>query len=275
MALQKGKKATKKIKKHKITKRAVSLKVKQHKKKSRIASKKTIKKAKPVKRIFFTTGSKSLDRLLGKGIVEGTSVLILGTPHSGKKPILMRMVKDNCCEHGISPIIILTDLGVSNWIAMAEKNGWLCAKKACNIFYVDSYSQQFNVCPASENVKCLEVPFTLSSLSISVSDHLDKIRKEGKKPLVVLHSISTLIETFGANEVFSFLQFFLGKLRTEGVTIVSTMQLGVHGENLETSISSLNECVIKLKDNKLNASGYITIKDNNWHNYKFVRNQLG
>ncbi|MEM4134285.1 MAG: ATPase domain-containing protein [Candidatus Micrarchaeia archaeon] len=271
MALQKKKKKTKM---QKITKKKDSIKKKTNKKKSRITSIKRIMKTNPAKKIFLTSGSKSLDRLLGKGIVEGTSVLILGAPHSGKKPILMKMVKDNCCEYGISPIIILTDLGVSNWIAMAEKNNWSCNKKICNIFYIDSYSQQFNVCSASQNVKCLEVPFTLSSLSISVSEYIDKIKKEGKKPLVVLHSISTLIETFGTNEVFSFLRFFLGKLRNEGVTIVSTMQLGVHGENLETAISSLNECVIKLKDNKLNASGYLTIRDNNWHTYKFVKNQL-
>ncbi|MEM4589727.1 MAG: ATPase domain-containing protein [Candidatus Micrarchaeia archaeon] len=266
MVLQKSKKKTKK---QKITKKKNSIK-----KKPRIESIKRITKANAVKKKFLTSGSKSLDRLLGKGIIEGTSVLILGTPHSGKKPILMKMIKDNCCELDISPIVILTDLGVSNWIAMAKKNNWSCNKKTCNIFYIDSYSQQFNICSASQSVKCLEVPFTLSSLSISVSEYLEKIKNEGKKPLVVLHSISTLIEIFGANEVISFLRFFLGKLRNEGVTIVSTMQLGVHGENIETAISSLNECVIKLKDNKLNASGYITIRDNNWHSYKFIKNQL-
>ncbi|MCX8202643.1 MAG: hypothetical protein N3G74_02465 [Candidatus Micrarchaeota archaeon] len=224
--------------------------------------------------LFLTTGSKSLDRLLGKGIVKGTSVLILGSPHSGKKPIIMKMIADNCCKYEIKPIIILTDIGVKNWTSMAEKNGWLCKKKDCEIFYVDSYSQQFNYCLVSGNVKCLEVPFTLSALSIAVSDYVQKAKKEGKEPLIVLHSISTLLETFGKDEVFSFLQFFLGKLRVEQITVVSTMQLGVHGENLEASISALNECVIKLNNNKLCASGYTTIRDNNWHDYRFVKNEL-
>lgn len=253
-------------------------KIKKGKKQGKTKIQKKNKEPRKTKRknelTHFTTGSRSLDRFLGKGIVRGTSLLIIGNPHSGKKPIIMKMASDNCCKNEVVPIIVLTDLGVNNWIAMAKKNGWYCKKAESQIYYIDCYSQQFNSCPLAKNVKCLEVPFTLSTVSIAISDYIEKVKQEGKIPLVILHSVSTLVERFGQTQTYSFLQFLIGKLRSEGISIVQTMQLGVHGENFETSISSLNECVITMKEGLLNASGYITVKDHKWHSYKFVRNEL-
>jgi len=249
----------------KTKKKIIKPKIK--KSKSRIK----IKKAKP-KLSYIKTGSKSLDRLLGKGIIPGTSVLLLGNPHSGKKPILMNLLKQNCNKK-IGFIVVLTDLGVNNWISMAKENNWLCSEKD-SVYYVDCYSQQFNVCTNSENVKCLEVPFTLSTLSIAVSDYIDRIEKEGKIPVLVFHSLSSLFERFSESELYSFLQFFIGKLKLQNMTSIFTMQLGVHGENMETSISSLMDCIIKMNNGMISASGYISIKDKKWHKYKFVKNKL-
>ncbi|MCS7109433.1 MAG: hypothetical protein NZ903_01395 [Candidatus Micrarchaeota archaeon] len=223
---------------------------------------------------YLTTGSRTLDKLLGKGILKGTSVLLLGSPHSGKKPIIMRLIAENCCKHNVVPIVVLTEMGVNNWIAMAEQNKWICKNNECEVIYIDGYSQQFNFCPKAKNVKCLEVPYTLSTLSISISESIEEVKKKEKEPLVIMHTLSPLIETFGKEEVLSFIQFLFGKLRIEGITIVVAMQLGVHGENFEKAISSMSECIITLKDNKISATGYVSIKDNKWHDYKFIKNEL-
>jgi len=221
---------------------------------------------------YIKTGSRSLDRLLGNGIIVGTSVLLLGNLHSGKKPIIMNLLKQNCSQK-IGFIVVLTDLGVNDWISLSKHNNWLCTKKD-SVYFIDCYSQQFNVCTNSKNVKCLEVPFTLSSLSIAVSDYIKMIENEGKIPVVVFHSLSSLLERFNGSEVYSFLQFFIGKLKLQRITSIFAMQSGVYGENMETSISSLMDCVIKMQNGMISASGYVSIKDKEWHRYKFYKNKL-
>ncbi len=241
--------------------------------KGKIKAKPAVIKPVVSKQIVYSTGSRSLDNFLGGGIKDGSSVLILGTPHSGKKPILMNLMKQNCCKQKTQFILVLTDLGVSNWNSMAEQNGWSC-KDSCGAFFVDCYSQQFNVCSTNSNVKCLDVPFSLSSVSIAVADYIARCQNEKKRPFIILHSVSSLFEMFGEEETYRFLQFFIGKMKLSNTTVVLSMQLGVHGKQVESSISSLVDCVVQFEENKISASGYISIKDNYKHPYSFKNNKL-
>ena len=224
--------------------------------------------------LVYPMGSKSLDDLLGGGIRDGTSVLILGNPHCGKKPLLMNFMKQNCCRQKTQFVLVLTDIGVNNWISMAKQNNWSCEKDNCGTMFVDCYSQQFNVCASAPKVKCLDVPFSLSSVSISVADFIEQCQNEKKRPFIVLHSVSTLFEMFGEEETYRFLQFFIGKLKLSKTPVVLSMQLGIHGKRAETSISSLVDCVITMNNNKISASGYLSIRDGKEHPYSFKKNKL-
>ncbi|VVB73936.1 KaiC [uncultured archaeon] len=223
---------------------------------------------------LLPTGSPDFDRLLGGGIMEGSSLLILGVPHCGKKPTLMNAAHSECCRNRRPVIFVLTDVGASAWQSMMKQGGWDCGKVRDRTFFVDGYSQQFGTCSNSDTVLCLEVPFSLSALSIETSNFVAKASGMKKRPMVILHSISTLVEMFGEEETFRFLQFFMGKLKAAGATMLLSMQMGVHDSKFESMVTSLVDCLVEMKDGKMRASGYLSIKDKGWIPYSIEKGKL-
>jgi len=225
-----------------------------------------------LKRPLLQTGSADFDRFLGGGVEEGSSLLILGVPHCGKKPTLMKAAHEECRKN--RPVIfVLTDVGASAWQSMMRQGGWECEKVKDHTFFIDGYSQQFGACSNSDTVTCLEVPFSLSVLSIETSNFMEKVSGR-KKPMVILHSVSTLVEMFGEDETFRFLQFFIGKLKSAGATVLLSMQMGVHGPQFESTVTSLADCVVEMKDGRMRATGYLSIASKEWVPYSIVNGRL-
>jgi len=205
---------------------------------------------------LIRTGIPGLDRMLGGGIAEGESYTLIGSPHCGKKPLLMKIGYTAIVKN--RPVIfVLTDFGVTNWVNMMASSGWNVKKHSKSFYVVDSYSQQFGVCPSTETTKCMEVPYTLSQISIAVTDFVNKIKSETrKKPIVILHSLSTLIENFDAESVFKFMQFFLGKLRAEGIIVFYSLQSEVHSQETTKLLTSLADGIIEMEDRKIRVSDF-------------------
>ena len=256
-------------------KRAVKPKTAKKKAPAKATSKvRKIAVAKKTSSKLLPTGSPDFDRLLGGGIEEGSAFLILGVPHCGKKPTLMNAAHSECCKNGRPVIFVLTDVGASVWQSMMKQGGWECEKVKNRTFFIDGYSQQFGACLNSDTVLCLDVPFSLSALSIETSNFIGKASSMKKKPMVILHSISTLVEMFGEEETFRFLQFFIGKLRSSGVTVLLSMQMGVHGSKLESAVTSVVDCLVEMKDGKMRVSGYMGIQTKDWIPYTIEKGKL-
>ncbi|MEM2974462.1 MAG: RAD55 family ATPase, partial [Candidatus Micrarchaeia archaeon] len=216
------------------------------------------------------TGVKGLDALLSGGIEEGTSFIIYGTPHCGKKPVIMQMAY-TALKNKIPVIFVLTDFGVKRWKEMMAESGWNTDRFKDRVFFIDAYSQQYSIMKNEENITYLQVPFSLSTLSIECTKFIETCELVWKrKPLVIMHSISTLIQSFGEAEVFSFMQFFLGKLSNNNITSVHTLQSGMHTEKIETMIVSNIDGVLEMRDMKLRARGFLDIKTQDWIPYRMT-----
>jgi KaiC/GvpD/RAD55 family RecA-like ATPase len=269
-------KKTKRVVKPKPKKTKAKLKRKSSAKapsKSKKGKRVTVAKMRSIARLL-PTGSPDFDRLLGGGIEERSSLLILGVPHCGKKPTLMNAAHSECCKNNRPVIFVLTDVGAAAWRSMMKQGGWECEKVKGRTFFIDGYSQQFGACSSSNTVLCLEIPFSLSKLSIETSNFIEKASSMKKKPMVILHSISTLVKMFGEEETFRFLQFFMGKLKAVGVTMLLSMQMGVHGSKFESAVTSLVDCLIEMKDGKMRASGYLGIQNKEWISYSIEKGKL-
>ncbi len=218
---------------------------------------------------LLNTRVPGLDKLLGGGIPEGSSFVVFSPPHSGKKPLLMKIAYSSLLKN--RPVIfILTDFGAVNWQNMMKSSGWNIDKNKeirRNFYVIDCYSQQFGTCPSTETVKCMEVPYTLSQISITATDFLDTISAYSKrKPIVIIHSLSTLIENFGEDSVFRFMQFFMGKLRTDGITFGFSLQSEVHEDKTAKLLTGLADGIIELKGRQIRVSGF-TGAPADWYDY--------
>lgn len=218
-------------------------------------------------KVKIPTGIKGLDPLLGGGIEEGYSFIIYGTPHCGKKPAIMQIAY-SALKQKIPVVFVLTDFGAKRWKEMMIESGWNMDRFKDRVYFIDAYSQQYSIMKNEENITYLQVPFPLSTLSIECTKFMETSQFVwGKKPLVIVHSISTLIQNFGENEVFNFLQFFLGKLGNESITSVHSLQAGMHTEKIETMIVSMLDGVLEMRDMKLRARGFLDIKTQEWIPY--------
>lgn len=238
-------------------------------------NKKEKRQAKPAKHVELApakiqTGIKGLDSLLGGGIERESSFVIYGTPHCGKKPVIMQMAY-SALKQKIPVIFILTDFGAKKWKEMMNSSGWNMERFKDRVYIIDAYSQQYSILKDEENVTYLQVPFTLSTLSIECAKFIETCEFVcNKKPLVIFHSISTLIENFGENEVFNFMQFFLGKLGNENINSIHSLQEGMHSGKIETMIVSMMDGVLEMKDMKLRAKGFLGIKTPDWIPYRMT-----
>jgi KaiC/GvpD/RAD55 family RecA-like ATPase len=208
--------------------------------------------------------------LLGGGIDECSSFLIYGTPHCGKKPVIMKILY-TALKNKIPVILILTDFGVKRWKEMMQDSGWNLNRFKGRLYFIDAYSQQYSIEKDEDNITYLQVPYPLSTLSIECAKFMETCQfVYNKKPLVIMHSLSTLIEHFGEAEVFNFTQFFLGKLSNDCITSVYSMQKGMHSEKIETMITSMFDGTLEMKDMQLRARGYMDIATLEWVPYKMT-----
>jgi KaiC/GvpD/RAD55 family RecA-like ATPase len=259
-----------KIKREKIEKKArkkVKKKIKEEIKIVPTYVSERVKKVEKVKRVVgrrkdvIRTGIKNLDIALGGGIPPSSIVLIGGTPHSGKKPLLMKIAHTNR-KKGI--IFIITDYGVNNWIKMGEDGG-LNLKE--NIYYIDCFSKQYASPSQMEGVVYIEYPYTLTDISIKLEDLLSELKTKGIVPIVIFHSLSSLIQNFGGIETYKFLQFLIGRLRAEGITAIFSVQFT--DERIVRDMEGLADYVIEMREGKMKVSGFRTIND--WITYRITK----
>ena len=250
-------------------------KKKEQMKRSEIIGKKTTKswitsKGKEkrfVPRAKIKTGVKGLDPLLGGGMEEGSSFIIYGTPHCGKKPVIMQIAY-SALKAKIPVIFILTDFGAKRWKEMMNESEWKLDRFADKVYFIDAYSQQYSILKDEENITYLQVPFPLSTLSIECTKFIETCEMIWKKkPVIIMHSLSTLIQNFGEAEVFNFLQFFLGKLGNESITSIYSLQSEMYSERIETMIVSMIDGVLEMRDMRLRAKGFLSIKTQDWVPY--------
>jgi KaiC/GvpD/RAD55 family RecA-like ATPase len=248
------KKEKEKVRKYRVVPTYVSERI------EKVEKIKRVSKQKPAKNLI-KTGIKNLDIALGGGIPIGSMVLVGGVPHTGKKPLLMKLAHTNR-KKGI--IFIITDFGVNSWTKMGENSNLNLRE---NVYYIDCFSKQYPSSPPMEGVIYIEYPYTLTDISIKLEDLLSELKSKGMTPIVIFHSLSTLIQNFGGIETYKFLQFLVGRLRSEGITAIFSVQFT--DERIARDMEGLADYVIEMRDGKLKVSGFKTIND--WISYKITK----
>lgn len=269
------KRTKKRTRKVKVKKKKVKKKIKKIKKQKPREMKiipthisEAIKKIEKVKRRaarkkkdLIKTGIKNLDKALGGGLPPGSILLLGGSPHTGKKPILMKIGHTNK-KKGV--IFVITDFGVESWIEMGKRNKLDLDK---GIYYVDCFTKQYLTPKIFENVRYIDSPYTLTDISIKIDDYINELKEKGMRPIVIFHSLSTLLQNFGGIETYKFFQFLIGRLRTLGVTGIFSIQYT--DERIARDFEGLADYLIEMREGKMKVSGFGTIND--WINYKITK----
>jgi hypothetical protein len=76
------------------------------------------------------------------------------------------------------------------------------------------------------------------------------------------------VEDFGEIETFKFIQFFVGRMRAEGATVIMSAQSGPKHEKISGMLQGIFDYVVDMRDMRMRASGYGAT--NEWVDYKMT-----
>jgi len=211
----------------------------------------------------LSTGVVGLDGLLG-GIPSGASVLVYGSPLTGKRPLLMRFAYEGM-RRGEPAVLILTDHSYQDWKMMMGWSGWMLEpfEKMGLVACVDASPRAFAEKELPPHVIRPENPEALNALSIAITRAGESIAGKGA-PRVIFSTLSSLLKKNDAPTLYRFLMFLKNKFRMMGATVFYSLDLGMFEEKDAIMIEQLMDGVVEIGEGRLRVRGFIDSKTDEW-----------
>lgn len=186
------------------------------------------------------TGIENLDEVLEGGIPKGSTVLVIGSPGSGKTLFCNRFMGQGLTS-GQGGLYVTLDT------APEEINKKFKENKE-NLKVMDAYSWKLG--EEVEGKYTVEGPSDLNQLNMTFTDALEDLDDMEKR--IVLDSVSTLILYTDPKSTAKFLQVISAKTKSKNGVLLITVEEGVHEEKTLSTLNYAADGVIKLKkeDNK-------------------------
>lgn len=159
----------------------------------------------------FSTGYLELDRLLGGGLPYGYAVLLVSPP-CDERDLLFRKIIASSLSLGNSVFFMSRDLGRSQDLA----------SKYTSNFYVLT-TQADKIAPSSHNISKISSVLNLNDLNISFSHALDATPNPSKRKILIIDLLSDVLLEHKALTTRKWLDDFIARRKSEGFTILATL----------------------------------------------------
>jgi KaiC/GvpD/RAD55 family RecA-like ATPase len=178
-----------------------------------------------------STGVSALDQVLGgHGYPDKSAVLVAGPPGIGKESLGYYFLKagkvmgDYC--------LYVTRLPVSEVLEDARAFGWDDSRNSC--FWLAREGGQ--------------LPVDLNNLDRMYDSLKEVLRKHhDRRTRIVLDIVSPLLALYPANTAYSFFSRLLAEMKRYDVTLVATIELGMHAEEVIVSMESLFDGYLEMQ----------------------------
>lgn len=229
----------------------------------------------PVGTPKILTGIRRLDDLLGGGLPQGTTTLLLGAPFTGKSAAQRRFFVEGLRSQQPS-IYLLTDTSASDMsrklhahdpdIADLERKD-LCA-------YIDVYTKLIGEKDKHKRAHYVEDAHRWDKvLGVIERTHQQQLRKHPGPSRLVIESISSLMMELGPGNTFRFLRTLLGRFAKRGGTALIAIDTGMHEGNQVETIKHLCRGMVSLREGNgqyyLRIEGLPTEFAPGWVEYEF------
>ena len=191
----------------------------------------------------ITTGIEGLDKILGGGIPENSTVLLVGPPGCGKTTLSQQYIYSGLKKSQPSFYIAL-DSSPEDVIKTMEKFKWDLEPfmKKKKMSFIDAYSWKVGGGKASESVKVIKGGLDINSINLAIAEILDTGIKRG-----VFDSLSTLLLYTPPELVIRFVPVMIAKIKRANSTHILILEEGVHDDKLVNTLSYMVDCVINMK----------------------------
>jgi KaiC/GvpD/RAD55 family RecA-like ATPase len=191
------------------------------------------------------TGIKELDSLMQGGFPENSTILVRGSPGTGKSTLCQQFIISglNSKQPGI---YITLDTSPDDIINNMKRFGKIESfVSSTQIVFIDAYSWKVGGGKAEEWKKVLQGGLDINSLNVMLSDILKKL--EGKEKRSVFDSVSTLLLYIPSELVVRFIPILIAKCKQAKSTQVLILEEGVHDAEIVNTLSYLSDGVIEMK----------------------------
>jgi KaiC/GvpD/RAD55 family RecA-like ATPase len=212
----------------------------------------------------LSTGYPDLDGTLAGGIPEGYAVVLV-SPSYDERDLLLRKIIDSAISSGRPAFYISSDIENTQDLLARYEHG----------FYAFS-PQAARIEPKPPNLYQLPSIDNLSdhTLSLSLAIRDARAKETAGKMLLILDTLSDVILRHKGVTTRRWLTDFVGKRKTEGFTIVATLNpLSISKEELQTVID-LFDGVIEIfeKELKERSRRFVVVKK--MHGKKYSESEL-
>jgi KaiC/GvpD/RAD55 family RecA-like ATPase len=183
------------------------------------------------------------DKMLGGGILPGSTVLILGNPGSGKS-ILCQYLAYRFLSEGKACVFISYDEMPAELRKRSQSFNLEMSKFEQDHMFsiVDCYSSRAKV--ASQEKYYVEQPFSLTDLSITISTVLEDMQDKSK--VLFLDSGTSLFTKLEFPRVMRFLQDRSAKIKANGDLFIFTLGKGIIAQSFANQLEEAVDGIIEL-----------------------------
>jgi KaiC/GvpD/RAD55 family RecA-like ATPase len=187
----------------------------------------------------FSTGYLELDSLLGGGLPYGHAVLLVSPP-CDERDLLFRRIIESSLSLGNSVLFMSRDF---------ERSQDLARKYTSN-FYVLT-TQADKIALGSHNISKISNVLNLNDLNISFSNALDATPHLSERKILIIDLLSDVLLEHKALTTRKWLDDFIARRKSEGFTILATLNPLISSAQESQTIIDLFDGVIDIYEKQL------------------------
>ena len=193
----------------------------------------------------ITTGIKKLDSLMQGGFPENSTILLRGSPGTGKSTLSQQFITSGLNSKQVG-IYITLDTSPDEIISNMKRFGQIDRfVSSSQIIFIDAYSWKVGGGRSEEWKKVLQGGLDINSLNVLLSEILKKLSEKEKRS--VFDSVSTMLLYIPPELVIRFIPILIAKCKQARSTQVLILEEGVHDSEIVNTLSYLSDGVIEMK----------------------------
>ena len=189
----------------------------------------------------FSTGYLELDTLLGGGLPYGYAIVLVSPP-CDERDLLFRKIIESSLSSGNSVFFMSRDLGRSQDVAK---------RYASNCYVLTTQADK--IAPRSPNVFKIASVLNLNDLNISFSNALGATPNPSTRKILIVDLLSDVLLEHRALTTRKWLDDFIARRKSEGFTILATLNPLITTAQETQTIIDLFDGVIEIYEKALQS----------------------
>lgn len=218
----------------------------------------------------YNLGISGLDELIGD-IEDGTNIMMIGPPMSGKDEIINSIAYHGLIDKNAAVIVSTREPG-NNVLEWFERHNLSVPMDRIGIVDCVTRTLGFGA-PDTENVKMASSPVDLTGIGVKISQFFEHFWMEMqlRETRLCINSLSTILMYSNLQTVFRFLHVFTGRIKAANALGIYVIEEGMHDEKTIVTLKQLFDGMIEIREGE---SGYqirvvgLTPKPTPWFGYE-------